>query len=185
MSLTSPAFFLLVALSVLAFHVSASVPYRRFVLGVANAVFLTSYVSTPAELLPLGAFLAIGYVAVNMVRRRPGTATLAVGISVILVCYIVLKRFSFLQPIVELPFPYLTLGLSYVLFRMLQLMIDVQADESCIGHVGVLTYFRFTCNFLTFVSGPIQRFQDFTAADGREEVPLDTDRVYAAFSRFI
>ena len=144
-----------------------------------------SYINSPRDLLPLGAFLALGYSVLQIVRWRPGTATLASGILVILACYIILKRFSFVQPLVGLHFPYLTLGLSYILFRMLQLIVDVQAEDSSVGRVGVLTFFRFTCNFLTFVSGPIQRYQDFAAADGREAVPLDADRGYIAFARIV
>ncbi len=49
--------------------------------------------------------------------------------------------------------------------------------------IGPFAFFRYTCNFLCFVSGPIQRYQDFRAADGMAVVELDPTRVYDAFSR--
>jgi alginate O-acetyltransferase complex protein AlgI len=184
-SLTSPAFFLLVATAVLAFHVSSSIPYRRFVLGTTNAIFLASYARSPSELVPLLGFLILSYVVFQTVRRWPKRATLATGILAILAAYIVLKRFSFIQSAVELPFAYLTLGLSYILFRMLQLIIDRESEDLGVDNVDFLTFFRFICNFLTFVSGPIQRYQDFAATDGRGVEPLDLDRVYKAFLRVV
>jgi alginate O-acetyltransferase complex protein AlgI len=170
-SLTSVAFFLLVAITVVAFHLNASVPYRRFVLGTANAVFLASYVSTPLQLVPLLAFLGLGYAVFQGVRRWPKPSMVAIGIVMILAVYIVLKRFSFIEPIIGLPFAYLTLGLSYILFRTLQLVIDRRSDNAGLDNIDIFAFFRFTCNFLTFVSGPIQR--------------LDADRTYQAFSRFV
>jgi alginate O-acetyltransferase complex protein AlgI len=84
----------------------------------------------------------------------------------------------------RLPFPYLIVGLSYILFRVLQVMVDARSG-SLPGRIGPLASFRYTCNFLCFVSGPIQRYQDFATMDGLEVVALDADRVYQAFSRIV
>ena len=97
-------------------------------------------------------------------------------------CYVFLKRFSFFDDLGHVPFPYLTMGLSYILFRILHVMVDVQSGDLA-ERVGPLAFLRFTCNFLCFVSGPIQRYQDFHSADGTAIVELDSARVYDAFSR--
>src|SRR3984893_1820481 len=184
MSLTSASFFLFLAVTMTAFHVSASVPHRRFVLGTANAVFIASYVSNVTEALPLLAFLALGYLCVFLVYLRRSGTVLALGNAAVLVAYIFLKRFSFFEPLGRLPFPYLLVGLSYVLFRILHIMIDVRSGDLA-ERIGPLAFFRYTCNFLCFVSGPIQRYQEFSEMDGKEAHPLDSTRVFEAFSRIV
>ncbi|OAF16742.1 MBOAT family O-acyltransferase [Bradyrhizobium neotropicale] len=182
MSLTSPLFFAFLAAAVIAFHISESVVYRRFVLGAANAVFIASYLSDVTQVLPLAAFLALGYVCISALHLRQSTLVLAVGVVAILCCYVFLKRFSFFEVFGQLSFPYLTVGLSYILFRILHIMVDVRSGDLA-ERIGPLAFFRFTCNFLCFVSGPIQRYQDFSTMDGKAAVQLDQSVVYAAFSR--
>ncbi|WGJ14859.1 MBOAT family O-acyltransferase [Methylocapsa sp. D3K7] len=184
MSFVSPAFFAFLAVTVFAFHLNASVAYRRLVMGVANAVFIASYVNNVSELLPLLAFLLLGYAGLEAVRRRQTSSSLAASIVVVLAVYIFLKRFTFIEPLARLPFPYLIVGLSYILFRVLQVVVDARSG-SLPGRIGPFAFFRYTCNFLCFVSGPIQRYQDFVTMDGVDAVRLDADRVYEAFSRIV
>jgi alginate O-acetyltransferase complex protein AlgI len=184
MSLSSSSFLVFIALAVIAYHLAASVAYRRLVMTLANAVFIASCVGGLVQVLPLLGFLLLGYVGLQAVRWRPSGVILAVGIAVVLATYVILKRFSFIEGVIQLPFPYLIVGLSYILFRVVHLMVDARSGSLPDG-IGPLAFFRYTCNFLCFVSGPIQRYQDFAAMDGVEIVPLDADRVYAAFSRVV
>ena len=185
MSLTSLTFFAFVAVTVIAFHLTASVAIRRAVLTVAAAVFIASYLTDAAQAVPLLLFLALGYACLRFVQAgRTGVAVTTCVVAVI-VTYIYFKRFSFTDAfLTPLPFPYLTLGLSYILFRMIQVVVDAGSGELP-DRVGPLAFFRYTCNFLCFVSGPIQRYQDFAATDGLIAAPLDADRVYRAFSRIV
>ncbi len=190
MSLISPVFFAFIAITIIAFHLNSSVAWRRFVMMAANTVFIASYIGNIAEALPLLGFLLLGYAGLQAVRRRPTSTILMLCIAVVLTAYIFLKRFSFLETTARLPFPYLVIGLSYILFRVLHLLVDASSandgsDGSLPRHIGPLAFFRYTCNFLCFVSGPIQRYQDFAKMDGMEAVPLDPARVYAAFSRVV
>ena len=171
MSFVSPIFFAFLAITVFAFHLNTSVAYRRLVMAVANAVFIASYVNNVSELLPLLAFLLLGYAGLEAVRRRQTSSSLAAGIVVVLAVYIFLKRFTFIEPLARLPFPYLIVGLSYILFRVLQVMVDARSG-SLPDRIGPLAFFRYTCNFLCFVSGPIQRYQDFATMDGLDAVRL-------------
>ena len=182
MSLTSPVFFAFLAITILAFHLSTAIGFRRGVLAVANAVFIGSYVDNLVQLVPLLAFLLLGYGFVLAARQRRSGPVLALGLVAVLVTYIFLKQFSFLAPYARLPFPYLIIGLSYILFRIIHLIVDCWSGD-IEGRVGPLAFYRYTCNFLCFLSGPIQRYQEFAETDGREAVPLDADRVYLAFSR--
>jgi alginate O-acetyltransferase complex protein AlgI len=182
MSLTSASFFLFLAVTIIAFHASTSVSYRRFVLGTANAVFIASYIGNVMEALPLLAFLALGYLCISLVSQRRSGVVLGLSVAAVLVAYIFLKRFSFFEPLGRLPFPYLLVGLSYVLFRILHIVIDVRSGDLA-ERIGPFAFFRYTCNFLCFVSGPIQRYQEFSEMDGKEYQPLDSSKVFEAFSR--
>src|ERR1700733_1727402 len=182
MSLTSASFFAFLAITIFAFHLSASVPYRRFVLGTANAVFIASYLNGFIEIIPLLAFLLLGYGCISLIYFRRSGVILAMSMVAVLVTYIFLKRFSFFEPLGRLPFPYLLIGLSYILFRILHVMIDIRSGDLA-ERIGPLAFFRYTCNFLCFVSGPIQRYQEFHEMDGKEYHSLDSIRVYEAFSR--
>jgi len=185
MSLTSPTFFAFLAITVIAFHLTASVAVRRAVLTVAAAVFIASYLTDPVQAVPLLLFLALGYACLRFVQAGRAGAAMAACVVAIVVTYIYLKRFSFTETFMtRLPFPYLTLGLSYILFRVIQVVVDAGSGELP-DRVGPFAFFRYTCNFLCFVSGPIQRYQDFAAADGLIVAPLDADRVYRAFSRIV
>lgn len=184
MSLSSSSFLVFIALIVIAYHLTASVAYRRLVMTLANAAFIASYVGGVVQVLPLLGFLLLGYVGLQAVRWRPRAVTLAVAISIVLATYVILKRFSLITDVVHLPFPYLIVGLSYILFRVLHLMVDAHSGELP-DRIGPLTFFRYTCNFLCFLSGPIQRYQEFAPMDGMAIVPIDADRVYAAFSRVV
>jgi alginate O-acetyltransferase complex protein AlgI len=184
MNLASFDFLAFIAATIVAFHLSASIVYRRFVLASANIVFIASYVDGLEQLLPLLGFLLLGYACLQLVYLQRTAVALAASIAVVLVVYIFLKRFSFVESLAQLPFPYLIVGMSYILFRMLHLMVDASSGDLPY-RIGPLAFFRYTCNFLCFVSGPIQRFEDFANMDGVEVTPLDTTSVYVAFSRIV
>ena len=77
MAFTSQAFLLFVLLVLLAFNASSSRIWREAVLGVANLVFIISFVSSAMQLLPLAGFLALGFVATVAIRRWPRAPLLA------------------------------------------------------------------------------------------------------------
>ncbi|MET4278987.1 MULTISPECIES: MBOAT family O-acyltransferase [unclassified Bradyrhizobium] len=184
MSLTSPLFFAFLSSVVVAYNISASVSYRRALLGLANACFIGSYLTDTIQALPLLGFLLLGYGCVRVLEVWKSAMALALGVLSVLGCYVFLKRFSFFDDLGHIPFPYLTIGLSYILFRILHIMVDVRSGD-LEERINPLAFFRYTCNFLCFVSGPIQRYQDFRNTDGLAAYDLDSAKVFDAFSRII
>jgi alginate O-acetyltransferase complex protein AlgI len=184
MNLASLGFLAFIAATIVAFHLSVSIGYRRFVLTSANIVFIASYIDSLEQVLPLLGFLLLGYACLQLAYLQRTAIVLAASIAVVLVVYIFLKRFSVIESFAQLPFPYLIVGMSYILFRLLHLMVDASSGD--LPHrIGPLAFFRYTCNFLCFVSGPIQRYGDFVNMDGVEVAPLDAASVYVAFSRIV
>ncbi len=117
---------------------------------------------SPEQLGPMFGFLVLGYAATRWVARWRKPWVLGWTISLLVASFVVLKRYTFLPSQVDLPFIYLQVGLSYVLFRIMQMVIDSAGGEDE-ARLGPLDFINFACNFLCFVSGPIQRSNEYRA----------------------
>lgn len=80
---------------------------------------------------------------------------------------------------------YFTLGLSYIFFRVLHLLIEA-GDGGLECNVGFGSYLLYTLNFTTFVSGPIQRYDEFARDQfASEPTPLSIPVVGLQFERIV
>ena len=184
--------FILFGLAAAAFsNLSRSRIWRSTVLMIASLVFLAVLAKSAVVLVPLAAFLLFGYGALVMRERRLLKGATWSVLAVIL-AYAWLKKYTFLPERSFLHFPYFTLGLSYIFFRVLHLLIDA-GEESEGGErrqIGIGSYLLYTLNFTTLVSGPIQRYDDFAAAFvsdqfAVEAVPLGPDIIGLQFERIV
>lgn len=160
MSVASLQFLAFAVVVSIAFHLSQSVAWRQAVLLVSSLCFLATYSPNFATYGPLAAFLALGYAGVRLMqsqRRRWMFLALLIGIIFI---FTWLKKYTFLPASCFLSFSYVTVGLSYIFFRVLHLIIDSRSGDLP-NKVGLVPYLNYTLNFTTLVSGPIQRYQDF------------------------
>jgi alginate O-acetyltransferase complex protein AlgI len=188
MEITSVSFVVFVAGLVILFYLIPSQAYRLAVLTIANGIFIGTYISAPQQILPLLAFLCLSYATIEFTYlHRSGVAAL-VGISLILAAYVYLKQFSFIADMFSLQFSYIVVGLSYILFRIVHLIIDIRSGDIT-ERIHPLAFLNYTCNFLCFVSGPIQRYQDFSRNLGQlpsyQRGDQTLDFVRDAFSRII
>jgi alginate O-acetyltransferase complex protein AlgI len=144
--------------------------WRTTVLLVGSFVFIALQVATVSTLVPLAGFVLLGYLGLRVisagsVRLRPyciGTVVLA---------YLWLKKYTFLPESSFLPKSYFTLGLSYIFFRVLHLLIEHPPEGAGI-RIGPVRYLTYLLNFTTFVAGPIQRYDEF-ARDQFAPQPLE------------
>jgi D-alanyl-lipoteichoic acid acyltransferase DltB (MBOAT superfamily) len=133
--------------------------WRSVVLFLSSLIFLGMLSHNPILLLPLAGFLLLGYGGLVLIRRGWPRSAAGSIVAVILV-YVWLKKYTFLPEETFLRIPYFTLGLSYIFFRVLQLLIRA-GDGSEKRQVGFAAYLLYTLNFTTLVSGPIQRYDEF------------------------
>src|SRR5450631_3443771 len=133
--------------------------WRSAVLLLFSIVFLLLLAPNPVVFLPLIGFLLSGYAWLALLERG-WSASLVWSVLVAVFAYVWLKKYTFLPERVFLHFPYFTLGLSYIFFRVLHLLIET-GDKNAKQHVGIGAYLLYTLNFTTLVSGPIQRYEDF------------------------
>lgn len=121
---------------------------KRLLIALANALFLASFVDTAVDFAPLLLFVAVGYLAILSSRRA-----LAILVSAIIALFAWLKQYDAISFLPKLEFSYITVGLSYVLFRILHLMVDVAQGTA--RKPTPLEFWNYALFFPCFVSGPI------------------------------
>src|SRR6516164_1717879 len=115
-------------IAAIVYNLHSSLRWRQSVLLVANAYFLYTFVGNVQSILPLAGFVALGYWSVWNMQRRASTRTYVGMLVLVIGIFFWLKKYIFLPSITFLHFSYITIGLSYILFRVLHLMIDAHAN---------------------------------------------------------
>ena len=89
----------------------------------ATLIFLAILAKSAFVLIPLTGFLLFCYCAL-VIRERCWSRGAAWSIPAAILVYVWLKKYTFLPERFFLHFPYFTLGLSYIFFRVLHLLIE-------------------------------------------------------------
>jgi alginate O-acetyltransferase complex protein AlgI len=160
---------------------------RQTLLLVANFFFVSTFVPTLLAALPLAGFVAAGYGGYLIVRRNRSRPPFVAVLALVVALFFWLKHYSFVPAATFLPFAYSTIGLSYIFFRTLHVIIDTHdgafdgldlAGEDRGGgpddRIGPVAYLNYTLNFTSLVSGPIQLFGDYAADQLRANRPRFT-----------
>ncbi len=168
-------------------NISRSPAWRSLVLTLASLTFVGILARDPLRLLPLVGFLLLGYAGLILLQRGWPKFTIW-SILLIIIAYVWLKKYTFLPEGVLIHFPYFTLGLSYIFFRVLHLLIEAGHGEEK-KHISPAAYLLYTLNFTTLISGPIQPYEDFARdqfdgepiALGPRIVGLQLERIIRGF----
>src|SRR4051794_30128248 len=151
-----------ITLSVVAILCSALLPRRIWgaVFLLLNLVFVFSHLTRIGMASTL-AFCAVGYGFIRLALHGKRWAVPA-GAVVLVTAFLFMRNYAFLSFVLPqqlLTNVLATVGLSFLLFRVLHVLIDAGAGaiESC----PPLLYANYTLNFTTFLIGPLQRFEDF------------------------
>ncbi|HET6606913.1 MAG TPA: MBOAT family O-acyltransferase [Rhodopila sp.] len=167
MQVPSWQFLLFAIAGAVAFNGGRAPWWREAVWLVLNLAFVWSLAPTVWPLLPLFGFLALGYACIEAHRRGIRIAPIVLVLAV----FIWLKRYGFVPHQILLPPGIMLIGLSYIFFRVMHLVIDAGVGDE--RRVGVVRYLNFTLNFPAFISGPIQRLEDYEANDSLSLTLLD------------
>ncbi len=147
--------------------------WRSTVLTAASLYFLYALEKNPLAYIPLVGFLALGYVCI-LCHRKGWLRVPAWAVVAVLLVYIWLKKYTFFPEAILLHSVYFTLGLSYIFFRVMHLVIESGDGSEVAAKIGIFEYLLYTLNFTTFISGPIQRYEEF-AADQFAAQPIALD----------
>jgi alginate O-acetyltransferase complex protein AlgI len=171
MTIASLPFLGFVIVVTLIYWISRDPRARQMVMLVANVTFASTFFATPLAALPLAGFLATGYGGFLLVRRDRSRLPFVAVLVTVITLFFWLKQYGFMPAASFLPFAYSTIGLSYIFFRTLHVIIDAHDgafDGQDIGNgpdgrVGPVAFVNYTLNFTSLVSGPIQLLGDYAA----------------------
>lgn len=158
-SLLSPAF--------LGLAVVASLALAAFTGRARQVVFLAFNGAFLWVLLPARAFVAtllfglVGYVATRQVSQANRWIFRA-ALVLILLLFVYMRNYGILSWVLPerlLARALVTIGLSFMLFKTIHVLIDRRSGT--LPQPDVLTYLNYCFNFTTFTMGPIQRFGDY------------------------
>lgn len=181
MNFVSLHFLVFTLVTVLAYQATGSMKVRQWVLLIASAYFVSTYMLDIKSAVPLALFLGLGYVFIAGMGAAPSRAYVGAAVCLMIGSFLYLKQFFFLTA-VGLPFIYSTVGLSYVLFRIISLIVDL-ANRDIAEKPGPGAYLAYTCSFATFLSGPVQTWPSFQAEYEKQPVPITEGEVLHAVSR--
>src|ERR1700692_2238319 len=89
----------------------------------ASIVFLGLLAQNPVVFLPLAGFLLLGYAGLVLIERG-WSRSLVWSILAVIFAYVWLKKYTLLPEGIFIDHPYFTLGLSYIFFRVLHVLIE-------------------------------------------------------------
>lgn len=185
MSFDSWYFILFIVVALSLYHFVKNKMVNMYILLIINIVFVSSFVTSISQFIPLAIFLLLGYLFINLSYSHKNKYYSAIFILTIVTVFIYLKRYTFFDFLPFIKDTYLTVGLSYILFRIIQVILDVQGG-SIVEKISLISYLNFTCFFLNYISGPIQRYQDFNSQlRDAKSYHFTEDYVYNAFARIL
>ncbi len=159
MSLLSPSFFALVLGAALVVR-GVRGPARGLLFLALSAWYAAGFL-TPVGAAFVASFCLAGFGLAHWVAGRPRRKLPAVLLLVLVFVYA--RGYSFLELLLPgdwLTRAFATAGLSFLLFKILHVVLD-RADGR-IERLPLLEYLDYCLAFTTFLLGPIQRFQDFS-----------------------
>ena len=165
------------------YNMFRALAWRQAILLLANVAFLATISLNWKAYVPLAFFLVLGYASIRLMQRRKSNAAFVPLVVGVVLIFIYLKQYKFLPASSFLPFFYVTVGLSYIFFRVVHLIVGAR-DGAFPDRVGVISYFNYTLNFTTLIAGPIQLYPDFADSQLRLERPrLTVEQGLAALQR--
>ena len=183
MGLTSPLFLAFAFAAVILLRLAPlGVPRRAAIFGL-NAVFILSMVTRPFQLVPLAGFVLLGYGAILIAGRGRSLVSLGILVTGLVAIFIWLKRYPIVSAVPAFNFAFTVVGLSYILFRILHIVIDVA--QGCLRRPSFIAYLNYVFFFLSLLSGPIQRYEDFAAQAEMKPPPLDWKEVNTSAKRVV
>ena len=153
-------------------------------LAIASLVVLATWLG-PLDIAALALFVVPPYIAIRRLWGQGQQTVTRTAIAVIVwevLLFIYLRKYEWVGDFSWLDHPVAIVGLSYMLFRVIHLIVEAPN----LGHLpfGPLKYTTYILAFWTLLSGPIQRYEAFVQGLDTAGRP-DFDKALAAAHRMI
>lgn len=158
-SFLSTEFFKFFLLSVFLISVFGGLARQAVFLAV-NLIFVWLVVGPEGTLSTL-VFCALGYALIKAHVQWPNIK-LYLTLPLFVALFVYMRNYEMLQwflPDNVLTNTLKTIGLSFILFRIIHVLID--ARSGTLRELEFFTYLNYCLSFTTFMMGPIQRYQDY------------------------
>jgi D-alanyl-lipoteichoic acid acyltransferase DltB (MBOAT superfamily) len=142
--------------------------------AVAGLAFAGGLLPSGARILPAIGFCTMGLLLARTARRFPGPRVTAGCIVLTVAAFVYLKGYAIVPSSWALTGAY-TLGLSYILFRVLSLVIEA-GDGTVDEALAPIPYVAYLLSPFSFISGPIERYPDFAAKLAQARTAVVNDR---------
>ena len=162
LSLFSPAVLGIIAAAAILLNLLGGA-WRQVAFLVLNLTFLVVCLLGPFGTLVTLVFCLLGYGLIRGVAAG-GTRSFAASVAGLTLIFLYMKHYTFLDVLVPqslLTSALSTVGLSFLFFKILHVVIDTRSGT--LGAIDLPTYANYCTNFSTFAMGPIQRYQDHRA----------------------
>ncbi|MBF0483597.1 MAG: hypothetical protein HQL25_02710 [Candidatus Omnitrophica bacterium] len=173
MDFTSKQFILYMLAFISGYYILPAKVWKSWGLSIFNLCFIF-LIFPPGQSIYFFFFLILNYAFIKIILKYPSKNLIFIMISFLVLFFAYLKKYSLLSFLPFIKSPYQVLGLSYILFRCLHLLID--AKEGQIEKKFTFTdFFTYTCCPLSFISGPIQLYPEFKAqfSNSKKEIFLN------------
>ena len=185
MNVCSIAFIVLCGALALVYQLVSRKRARQVLLSIVNIAFLVPLVPNRESWFWLALFVIGTYAAIRLSQRRPSRVQVVLALSVVIVAFLVVKRYTFLEwflPERLLHHGVVVVGLSYMLFKFIHVYVDQQQGQ--IESFDFFTYVNYQLAFFTLLAGPIQRYNDFREFwDGNRPPPEDERKTLGCWGR--
>lgn len=134
---------------------------RQFVFLAINMAFIGFVVLGPVGAVSSILFTLLGYLMIRL-HLKWEQLRLFHTLPLFVLLFIYMRNYEILHwvlPESMLTRVLSTIGLSFLLFKIIHVLID--ARSGTIEKLDFVTYLNYCFNFTTFVMGPIQRYQDY------------------------
>lgn len=136
--------------------------WRQGLFAVCNGAFLYLLLPNRSSWAALALFLASGYGVARLLNKWPNHTLLWTYLVILVGAFALVRKYDLVMAL--LPTSMLVravsiVGLSYMLFRQIQFLIDTM--EGQVECLSVWSYLNYQLNLFTLLSGPIQRYQEF------------------------
>jgi alginate O-acetyltransferase complex protein AlgI len=162
MNVCSAGFLFFCCLGPVLFHAMHGRRMRQFTLTFFNIQFLFYLIPNLENGLCLAAFVVGSYGILKCLNRRSSSFFVFFFIGTFIAVFVYLKHYSFLTwllPSYLLREPVELIGISYILFKVIHVMVD--RWQGVLSPCTFLSYLNYQLNIFTIIAGPIQRYNDF------------------------
>ncbi|MCW9034198.1 MAG: hypothetical protein OQJ97_08245 [Rhodospirillales bacterium] len=177
-------FFFIFSLCSLALYSFAKNNRSEISLSIINLIFVAIVFGSIENFIPIVSFSILGYTSILIVRKYKNYLFFIAVLLINITYFIIIKKYTIVSGVEIFGFIYSTIGLSYLLFRSIHLIIDVR--ESVDDEIPTISqYINYQFFFLSFISGPILRYQEYNDNVRDASRTIDRVEINAAFERII